>query len=302
MPGADGPNLFIVGAPKCGTTTLWGWLAGHPDVYFPPLKEPHYFRPGGSRRFRDLAEYESMYQPGRDRKWRGDASTTYLMREGACQAIREYAPDARIVACVRDPVDLLVAFHAQQCYSGHEPEWDLEKALALDDRMARGESLGWRLRRRHMQRYRETVDLAPQLAMYERAFGSSQVHVVALDRMKADPNGTYLALCTFLEIPAQAGAVTEARNRNRWPRSRTLSWMLGRMPRTYRWYRWRAYRTLRDRLYHLNQAPDGRPALDPSVRARIDMEFAPQRAALAARLAATAPGPLPRKGSAIPVI
>lgn len=37
------PNFFIVGAPKCGTTSLAHWLAGHPQVFMSPVKEPHFF-------------------------------------------------------------------------------------------------------------------------------------------------------------------------------------------------------------------------------------------------------------------
>ena len=37
------PNLFIVGAPKCGTTFLYTYLKKHPDIYFPNFKEPHFF-------------------------------------------------------------------------------------------------------------------------------------------------------------------------------------------------------------------------------------------------------------------
>ena len=37
------PNFFIIGAPKCGTTSLATWLGSHPQIYFSPNKEPHYF-------------------------------------------------------------------------------------------------------------------------------------------------------------------------------------------------------------------------------------------------------------------
>ena len=37
------PNLFIVGAPKCGTTFLYHYLKKHSDIYFPEFKEPHFF-------------------------------------------------------------------------------------------------------------------------------------------------------------------------------------------------------------------------------------------------------------------
>ena len=35
--------LFIVGAPRCGTTTMARWLQAHPQILFPFVKEPHFF-------------------------------------------------------------------------------------------------------------------------------------------------------------------------------------------------------------------------------------------------------------------
>ena len=37
------PNFFIVGAAKAGTTSLANYLAQHPDIFIPELKEPKYF-------------------------------------------------------------------------------------------------------------------------------------------------------------------------------------------------------------------------------------------------------------------
>ncbi|MEE9518630.1 MAG: sulfotransferase, partial [bacterium] len=37
------PNFFIVGAPKCGTTSMTEYLKQHPDIFIPEEKEPHYF-------------------------------------------------------------------------------------------------------------------------------------------------------------------------------------------------------------------------------------------------------------------
>ena len=37
------PNFFIVGAPKAGTTSMYSYLAQHPDVYLCPVKEPNHF-------------------------------------------------------------------------------------------------------------------------------------------------------------------------------------------------------------------------------------------------------------------
>ena len=37
------PNLFIIGAPRCGTTALNSYLNKHPDVLMSTRKESHYF-------------------------------------------------------------------------------------------------------------------------------------------------------------------------------------------------------------------------------------------------------------------
>jgi hypothetical protein len=36
------PNFFIIGAPKCGTTSFWTWLSSHPNIFVTPEKEPHF--------------------------------------------------------------------------------------------------------------------------------------------------------------------------------------------------------------------------------------------------------------------
>ncbi|MEP7334973.1 MAG: hypothetical protein ABI717_04260 [Actinomycetota bacterium] len=43
MSDAVGPNLFVVGAAKSGTTSLWAHLDAHPDIYMSHPKEPHFF-------------------------------------------------------------------------------------------------------------------------------------------------------------------------------------------------------------------------------------------------------------------
>ena len=43
MPVSGYPDFYIVGAAKCGTTALYEYLSGHPSVFMPKLKEPHFF-------------------------------------------------------------------------------------------------------------------------------------------------------------------------------------------------------------------------------------------------------------------
>ena len=77
------PNFFIVGAPKCGTTSLHEYLQRHPDVFMPFYKEPHFFGSDlqGSRfrQFRDQPErYLKLFRDARGEKRIGESSPWYL--------------------------------------------------------------------------------------------------------------------------------------------------------------------------------------------------------------------------------
>jgi hypothetical protein len=65
---AHRPNLFIVGAPKCGTTSLYHYLAQHPNVYMCPVKEPRYW--SDDLRAQGRAFHAGLYRRHL-RSWRG---------------------------------------------------------------------------------------------------------------------------------------------------------------------------------------------------------------------------------------
>lgn len=105
------PNLFLLGAAKAGTSTLYDWLAAHPQVYMSPVKEPHHFTPAmpdgrpvpGAVTAR--AAYLALFADGAAQRWRGEASASYL-HHGAVvvPAILRLAPQARFLVLLREPV------------------------------------------------------------------------------------------------------------------------------------------------------------------------------------------------------
>lgn len=101
------PNLFVVGAPKAGTTALWQHLGAHPEIHMSAVKEPHFFSP--VRRFRqsivDPAEYAQLFVDGAACRYRGEASASYLTDPGASEQIRATYGSVRIIVSLRDPVE-----------------------------------------------------------------------------------------------------------------------------------------------------------------------------------------------------
>ena len=110
------PNLYLVGAPRSGTTAVYEYLRQHPDVYMSPSKEPGFFAIDGElydlEERHDLKEgyfitsidaYRSLYRHRRGERVLGDATLHYLHDPKVPLRIRHYAPDAKIVAILRGP-------------------------------------------------------------------------------------------------------------------------------------------------------------------------------------------------------
>lgn len=104
------PNLFIVGAPKCGTSSLFDWLTGHPDIRGSQLKEPFFLTDPAhplSRRpnivHDGLEAYDTLFLPEDvDASIRMEATTHYLFDPMARDAIADM-PDARVIIILREP-------------------------------------------------------------------------------------------------------------------------------------------------------------------------------------------------------
>lgn len=135
------PNLFILGAPKCGTTALAKWLGHHLEIHEPEAKEPHHF----STEYcltPVRAKYEHLYRGwSPDTLWAFDASVWQLFSPSAVPNILRVRPDAHFIVMVRNPLQMIPSMHRQQVFNGNELEPALEKALALNDRRASGEGL-----------------------------------------------------------------------------------------------------------------------------------------------------------------
>src|SRR5215469_8597868 len=91
------PNFFLVGAAKAGTTSIYAYLSQHPDIFFPVIKEPHFFtrvRPAPQLQFlieavSKRAAYVRLYANAGDRRVIGDASPSYLWHPEVPKRIRE---------------------------------------------------------------------------------------------------------------------------------------------------------------------------------------------------------------------
>lgn len=284
------PNLFIAGAAKAGTTSLYAYLRAHPDVFFPPIKEPHYFadvRPAPEHRYAQRRfitrreDYLALFAGAGKARLRGDASPSYLWSEKAPARIAEVSPEARILVLLRDPVERAWSHYLMEFREGAEHGGFLE---ALERDLARPRK-GWAVS--HL--YVELGLYAEQIARYFAHFPRRQVFILELEELRAPASRrTALArLCAFLGIdPAglDEAALAHIANGYAAPRAEWLRRLAGA-----RWARAIGQRLVPERLgravfERFFLRPAAPPPIPGEARALLARIYAPEIARLEALL------------------
>lgn len=199
------PNLFLVGAPKCGTSALYNYLKAHPQIYMAEPKELNYFAADiTSEEFiRDRGRYEAHFSGAGDHPVVGEASVWHLYSKTAARNIRRYAPDAKILAMVRNPVEMIYAYHSQRLFNGTEHIRDFAEAInAIEDRK-RGRRLPASNHPLEGLYYLDIARYSEQLDRYYAEFDAGQIHVIVFDDFKHDTAGCYRRVLEFLGVDSE---------------------------------------------------------------------------------------------------
>ena len=205
MSQAARPNFFLVGAPKCGTTSMHEYLQRHPDVFMPFYKEPHYFGADldGSRfrQFRGKPErYLKLFRDARDEKRIGESSPWYLASESAAEEIHAFDPNAKIIIMLRNPVDMMYSMWSQFRYSGNEQIETFEAALTAEADRRDGKRIRRAAHCLTGLQYRRMARFSSQVRRYFDRFGRANVKVIIFDDFRADTAAVYRDTLDFLEI------------------------------------------------------------------------------------------------------
>jgi hypothetical protein len=200
----------IVGAPRCGTTTLARLLESHPDVSFSSVKEPHYFALFDLNGLDDaelketvgdeyLARYFSNVDPGSTVMAEG--SVSYLYAPERLLPLLRIWPDAKFIIAVRDPLEQLPSFHQRLLYQTDENVADFEKAWRLIEDRRAGRKIPWGCIDPRQLQYDEVARFGKHVGRFFDVIGRDRCHVVVFDDLKADPEKAFADLLSFLDLP-----------------------------------------------------------------------------------------------------
>jgi hypothetical protein len=203
------PDFFIVGHAKSGTTALYEMLRPHPQIYMPRDKEPWFFCTDMKPRFQprragrgpqSLEEYLALFAGAAPDQRAGEASSSYLWSRTAAQGIAAVAPEAKIIAILREPASFLRSLHLQLLQSHVEVKKDFRTAISLEEDRRNGQHIPRQSHRPQLLQYAELVRYVEQLRRYEALFSREQMLVLIYDDFRADNAATLRAVLRFLEV------------------------------------------------------------------------------------------------------
>lgn len=272
------PEVYILGAPKAGTTSLSRWLSSHPDLFFCKPKEPTFWatdypRLRSVRGFDQRPAYEALFSStdAQQALLRAEGSTIYLYsHEAVTNIVRELGDRAKFVVALRNPTDLVVSYHRTQQIllnedaSGVSAAW--ARSLAggkpdadvLDDKLVHYPTIG---------------SLGTAVERLLTIVPRSRVHFVIFESLRDYPEHVWLNLTEFLGLSSDPMPAFEVHNpSNRMFRSQVLHRLRARPPailaKPMRRLRHASLRTSNRRLRNLKRSLWWREEPKPVVSAR----------------------------------
>jgi hypothetical protein len=261
------PNLLIIGAAKCGTTSLHNYLNAHPEIAMSEIKELDFFVTDGTWS-NGITWYEGNFDP--TSTIRGESSTSYTRgqnAEGVAERINGMLSEVKLIYMVRDPIDRIRSDYHHHRAMGTERR---SLAAALAD---------------PKNPYIQASSYGSQLTPYFDRFGIDHILVETQERFLSERRACLGRIFRFLEVDDQVNLIEFDRT---WESSEgkggwgySLAWKLSkrgiRLPRRLRWP---AQRLLRSRLLGGASGSARPPEINAVLRTRLVARLEPEMAVL----------------------
>ncbi len=188
-------GVFIVGAPKAGTTSLHHHLDEHPDIVMSSRKETDYFSSNeildqglyyNTNPILSLEDYLNLFPSLEDDKLYGESSVSYLFYSSVADNIYKYNPSSKIIIMLRDPLHRAFSHYLMDRRMGLNSK-------KFDEIFDEGSGL-------FFQQYFEIGKYTEQIKRYISVFGREKVHIIWYSDFKKFPHGEIKSLYRFLGV------------------------------------------------------------------------------------------------------
>ncbi len=239
------PDLFIVGAAKTGTSSLYQYLIQHPDVARAVIKEPHFFATDidttkFSKEFsyhkvhdmdaaiqrgkiihssfiRNEKDYLKLYAQANG-KLKIDSSVSNLYSKEAARNIYIKNPDAKIIIIIRQPVERAFSHFVMDLRSGYPLSRSFKEAVRND---FENTAKGWGIS--HL--YVELSLYAEAILRYMDVFPQEQIQIIVYDDYRKNAKAILEQVCAFTSLSSFAFNTEKSHNTAALPRNFLTRWM-----------------------------------------------------------------------------
>ena len=283
------PNLFIVGHPRSGTSSLHQYLGQHPDIFMTSIKEPNYFaldfREDSDNYhgkplyfpYRTESQYLRLYKRWEHEKIGGEATATNLCSKVSAREIHRFNPQAKIIMMLREPVSFLYSYHSATRFALGEHHENFETALAAEENRKQGRQLARRVITPAWLFYSEFVKYADQISRFLEYFDMDRIKIIIFDDFIQNTREIYRNVLEFLDINPEFSPKFEIVNPNKqikWPLVKKYTLDSPYFRKTLRWLvsddRYAGLKNFyKTRLVKYNPRAD----LDENLKARLMQEF-----------------------------
>lgn len=221
------PDFLIIGAQRCGTTSLYKYLLQHP-AFLPAAvatKGVHFF---DTHYGKGISWYRSHFPTAVRRRAHGalhrttvvtgEASPYYLFHPQVPQRIAQHMPNALLIAVLRDPVERAYSQWQHEVAKGFERYQIFENALDAEAGRLAGEIRQLEADADHRSpahqhwSYLARGDYATQLERYLAVFPAEQLLVLKAEELFTQPDVEYARVESFLGLPAHPPAAFDKHN------------------------------------------------------------------------------------------
>lgn len=191
------PHFIVIGAQKSGSTTLFNYIAVHPQVLPSIQKEIFFF----NRNFTKGVLWYRRYFPfdsvlASKGMITGEASTTYLSSKQAPERAKTLLPNSKIIAVLRDPVERAISQYHHSFRTGREIR-EIENVFTEDlfTKWEEGEELP-----SLDYSYLDNGYYAPQILRWLRHYPEKQLMVIQADMLFSEAVDITSRVYEFLEL------------------------------------------------------------------------------------------------------
>lgn len=273
-------DFFIIGGQKCGTTSLFHYIKDHPEICVSDPKEVIFFTEDETYK-KGINYFEDFFKGCDESKTIGTADVHLLVSSKAPERLYNYNPNAKLILCVREPVERAFSAYLMGVRDGWETEQiSFEDAIMKEEeRVKQARSMN-----KYHLGYVNNGLYAKHIKRWLTYFDKDQILLLNFHDFKENTEATVKRTYEFLEVRTDFEPDTSTKyNIMASPRFSWVNSLLrgkgkhirravgGLLPSTIKR---NLTRPLLQKIYKWNNVPvRHQPRLDQAVRERIEPFF-----------------------------